>query len=347
MDARRFSRPAAILLTAWILLAGQLAQGQNVFVQGVQPLIYTRASIPGGKIFSYEIQLRGRSMLWADVKADRPGEPLSLWVTDPENNRLLHSSKNFRYFRLQRSGQPKGPNDRRLQTPIEADGTYFFSVDNSRSRQAGRNVQLDVYLELDLSTEESRELEAKLEHFYGALKKVFRFRDFQIRSEPCGFVNAFSSPRGYITLCRELIRSLSEQKSLSALPFILFHEVGHTFLRLWGEPEYDNEELADSFATAFLMLGGMEDWAQQTAAWWADQSSEREAIAKLRIDDRHSLSAQRARNILRDLGRKDEVLRRWQKVFVRNMQTEALKALEGETTSWVDREAVRKELRSR
>jgi len=347
VDARRVSRAASILLAACILLAGQLAQAQNVFVQGIRPLIYSRVTVPGGKVFSYEVQLEGRSMLWADVRADRPGVLVSLWVTDLENNRLLHSGKQFRYFRLERSGEPRDPNDRRLRTLIEANGAYFFSVDNRRPPLASRNLQLNVYLELDHATKESRELEARLEQFYGALKKVFMFQDFQVRSEPCGFVNAFSSPRGDITLCQELIQSFAEQKISTALAFILFHEVGHTFLKLWGEPEWDNEELADSFATAFLIFGGMEDWARQTATWWAQQSSDREALAKLRADDRHPLSIQRARNILRDLGRKDEVLRRWQKVFIRNMRTEALRDIEKSPPPWADVGQVRAELSRR
>jgi hypothetical protein len=45
------------------------------------------------------------------------------------------------------------------------------------------------------------------------------------------------------------------------------------------------------------------------------------------MDDRHSLSPQRARNIIRWSNNADDIVLRWQRVFVPQMQTAALQGM--------------------
>ncbi len=69
-----------------------------------------------------------------------------------------------------------------------------------------------------------------------------------------------------------------------------------------------------------------------------------EALNKLWLDDRHTLSPQRARNITRWLNQREALLRRWQKVLVPNLQTPVLTSLDKATDTWIDHDFVRSEL---
>src|SRR5262249_46746932 len=145
---------------------------------------------------------------------------------------------------------------------------------------------------------------------------------FNIAIRHCGVENAFSNPN--ITLCAELIQSLGKQRLDSALAFVFLHELGHTLLRGWGLPMWDNEDAADEFATVLMKMGHQDAAALQAAQWWATQTNAQEALSKLWVDDRHTVSPQRARNIIHWLNDTDQLLDRWKRVFVPNMQTDAL-----------------------
>ena len=71
-----------------------------------------------------------------------------------------------------------------------------------------------------------------------------------------------------------------------------------------------------------------------------------EAITKVFRDDRHPLSVQLARNILRWL-RDPLLVRKWQKVFVPHMQTVRLERLQAKSFNWLDRHLIGQELATR
>jgi hypothetical protein len=161
----------------------------------------------------------------------------------------------------------------------------------------------------------------------------------------CGFENAFSDPN--ITICIELIEDLANKDLDSALAFILFHELGHTLLGDWGLPLSDNEDVQDEFATVLCLMAEAKESATAAAQFWANLTSEEEALSKLYIDDRHTISPQRARNIVNWISQQDELLRRWQKMLIPNMQSDALRELDKETDPWISHELIRSELKRR
>ncbi len=95
------------------------------------------------------------------------------------------------------------------------------------------------------------------------------------------------------------------------------------------------------------MMARQQASALEAARWWAAQASVTEVQAKLWVDDRHTLSPQRARNIIRWLNQESDLLRRWQKILVPNIQTEALKSLDQMSEGWVDHALIRVELEKR
>lgn len=86
--------------------------------------------------------------------------------------------------------------------------------------------------------------------------------------------------------------------------------------------------------------------ALEAAQWWSNQVSTTDAVAKMWMDDRHTLSPQRARNIGHWLNNERELIPRWQKLMIPNMQTEVLQALMRNPEGF-NREAVRAELSRR
>jgi hypothetical protein len=95
-------------------------------------------------------------------------------------------------------------------------------------------------------------LEPTYEFYYLMLKMLLNFLDFNIYFKYCGQENAFSTPD--IIICNEYVAKLVNGNHEGALPWIFFHEVGHSLLRLWDYPLWDNEDAADEFATVLLLL---------------------------------------------------------------------------------------------
>ncbi len=194
------------------------------------------------------------------------------------------------------------------------------------------------------------EAEKKLREFERKLNKIFIFEPFPIRAKKCGAPTAFAGSTG-IVLCREYAQKLygtlgDKAKAADALLFTVFHEVGHVLLKQWNYPFFDNEDVADEFATVVMIMLGQRERVRAKAEYFSANPSVAEAIAKAFRDDRHSLSAQRARNILRWLD-DPQLVHNWQKVFVPHIQTTVLEKLQKTPTSWTDLALVEEELTAR
>ena len=221
---------------------------------------------------------------------------------------------------------------------IPASGHYYLVLDNSKGIKsadatihvaAGRG-EADL---LGITPEKDMDLDTaptgiKLSQINDELAKVFIFDPFPITVNKCGKADAYSDKKSII-LCQEFITKLQKslddkEKTSQVLLFVVFHEVGHTLLYQWGYPFYDNEGIADEFATVLLIMVGEKEHLQTTARYLASNTAVSELLGKAFRDDRHPLSIQRARNIVNwvnDSGR----IERWQTVFVPHLQTSVLK----------------------
>jgi hypothetical protein len=204
-------------------------------------------------------------------------------------------------------------------------GVYQLIVDNSEAWLLPRQVQLYVYSVSPTPTTEALGAEKTLDAAFGNVGKLFIFPSFKIQIRHCGMVNAFSNPN--ITLCTELVESLQDQHLEQAISFVFFHELGHSMMRLWGLPLADNEDVADEFATVCMIMAKQQQPALQAAQWWAAQTSQQEALSKVWHDDRHTVSPQRARNVIHWLNQPDDLLQRWVRLMTPHLQTNALQGL--------------------
>ena len=229
---------------------------------------------------------------------------------------------------------------------IPTTGDYYLLLDNRASAEP-RKVRLKVRAS---SGSRQGTAEITLTAFSESLKQLFVFQPFPIRVKRCGAPRAFAGPSG-IVLCAEyseqLARTLGDRaKAADAVLFTLFHELGHVLLAQWRYPSFDNEEVADEFATAVMTMLGQRARVRAKAEFFSKNASVADAISKLFRDDRHPVSAQRARNILR-WADDPTLVRKWQPVFVPHMQTAVLRRLLASPPAWADRELIARELTGR
>lgn len=315
----------------------------NVSVEPSRDLVKTTTKVSAGQKTYYTLTLTGGSTFYAFFTVNGGfNRKLSVWLLDEPNFHLYQANQRFNYYQGT-AGEIRGVGQYKFGVP--ATGRYYLVLDNTGALMMGRTVSLYGFEVYPGETREIANERVAYEKLYGAMQKLFEFRDFNIYVQHCGTSNAWSNPD--ITICRELSTDLTGQGLNGAVFFVFMHELGHTLLKLWDYPLFDNEDVADEFATVMTILLEQEDTARQAAQWWAASPSKNEAIAKLYANDRHTLSPQRARNIDSWLAKSNDLMHRWQKIFVPNLKTEALKALVTHQKPWVDQNLIQTELAKR
>jgi hypothetical protein len=314
-----------------------------VYVEPWQTLVRQTVPVIAGRAAFFNFNLpHGAKLLTEFMVEGGLNNKVSVLLLDEQNYQHYAAKQPFNTFKGT-SGDLRGVG--RYVFEVPNDGTYYIVMDNGRAWLMQRQVTLHLDAILPGPTAESERQADAFNKSYDLLKKAFIFPDFHISVKHCGVENAFSDPN--ITLCAELIEALQDKGLGGAMGFVFFHELGHTMLRTWGYPLSDNEDVADEFATVFLIMSHQQQSAMEAAKWWASQTSTGDAVAKVFMDDRHTLSPQRARNILHWLQNDNELVSRWMKIFIPNMQTDVVRSLLNDPTIHVDRELVLSELRKR
>jgi hypothetical protein len=319
------------------------AQQSAVYIEPSHDLIRQTVQVAAGRALQYNFTLVRGSTLTAQFQVSGgANNQIRVWLLDAPNYQRYLAHQQYVYF-PGTAGSVRQAAKYTFRVPQTS--IYFLVLDNSGAWLLPRTVHLYVYAILTEPTTEQVELQNQLNAGYQGIKRLFIFDDFRISIRHCGVENAFSNPD--ITICTELVATLHDQNLDEAVAFVLFHELGHTLLRLWNYPLWDNEDAADEFATTILILGKKKEMALKAAQWWASQTSEKEALSKLWMDDRHSVSPQRARNIIRWLNQEDELVRRWLRILVPNMQTQALVSMRDDPDPRLDKNLIRAEIERR
>jgi hypothetical protein len=264
---------------------------------------------------------------------------------------LLLDAEDYARFPSPKHPVFRGKTSDRLEISVlaPASGDYYVLIDN-RTGSDARAVALTLSGEVEEGGGSDAEAEAELRDFEARMAAMFAFEPFPIRVETCGKPQTTADSAG-VVLCREYAVLLHERlqhprKMGDALLFTLFHEVGHVLLAQWGQPTFADEETADEFATAVMVMLGHGERVRAMAEVFRADPSLLDALAKTFRDERHSLSESRVQTIL---SRVDDpsLVRRWQTVFVPHMQTAVLERLKREPTTWSDLALVDRELEAR
>jgi hypothetical protein len=318
-------------------------QRSAVYIEPSESLVRQVVQVPAGRFLPFNFTLTRGSALTTEFKVEGGvNKTIKVWLLDATNYQLYQAGQRFSYFEGT-SGSVRQIANYTFKVPET--NIYYLVLDNTSALMLPRTVDLYAYAILPEPTPEQIDFQKKMTASYQELKSTFVFDDFQISFRHCGVVNAFSNPN--VTICSELVENLHDNNLDDAVAFVFFHELGHSLMKLWGLPLYDNEDVADEFATTMTIMGKQQKMALHAAQWWASQTSEQEAMSKLWIDDRHTISPQRARNIIHWLNSDDELVRRWLKLLIPNMQTEALRSMLNDADPRIDKELVRGELGKR
>ena len=315
----------------------------TVSIEPSQPLVRNTTQVAPHQALQYNFPLTaGTALVARFLVSGGANGSIKVWLLDSTNFQLYQAHRQYSYFQGT-SGSVRGVGHYVFRVP--RDDIYYLLLDNSGAWLLPRTVNLYAYSVLPVKSPETLAAEKTAADNFSKLGQVFIFPQFHLDIRHCGVANAFSNPN--ITVCTELVEELQEKQLGEAAGFVLFHELGHTLLRTWGYPLWDNEDAADEFATVMLIIAKQQKTALEAAQYWASKTSDQEAMAKIWMDDRHTLSPQRARNIIHWLNQQDDLLQRWFRVFVPNLQTNALFGAFNDSDRRIDKEAVRAELQRR
>lgn len=227
---------------------------------------------------------------------------------------------------------------------VPATGNYYLILDNSKNVEktqvtakisAGRDsTDLSIDSGRNDMISDSEVWGVHLSKINEELAKIFIFDPFPITVNKCGAENAYSSKKSVI-LCQEYIAKVQKalndkEKTSEVLLFVIFHEIGHVLLYQWNYPFYDNESIADEFATVLLVMIGQKEKLRATAKYFASNTTGAELLGKAFVDDRHPLSIQRARNIVNWV-KDPKRIEHWQTVFIPHLQTTVLQRWQNES----------------
>jgi hypothetical protein len=263
---------------------------------------------------------------------------------------LLLSSEDYRRNAVERPIF-KGTTSDRLSFSVVApkDGDYYVVIDN-RAGSGARSAKLTVSGETRTpSGDGASGRDADLQKFERRLSVLFDFEPFPIRVGSCP--SGAQVEGEAVVLCEEYLdqlrRKLEDRSKIEdVLLFTLLHEIGHALLRQWRYPTYASEETADEFATVLLVMLNQEERLEAQAEFFHANASLLELLSKSVKNDRHPLSAQRARNIRR-WSQEEDLVRRWQPVLVPHMRTPVLQKLREAPKPWTDVALVERELAER
>jgi hypothetical protein len=216
-------------------------------------------------------------------------------------------------------------------------GQYIIFIDNSHSLFSSKYVTTNIWVSSEIPQELKQEIKSGFEEMYNILEEGFIFTPFDIRIKSCGQENAFSAVAdGDITICTELFENLHDRPG--AIMGIFFHELAHTLLNLWGQPNYANEQTADELAAVLLIASGEEGEAalEEFISYWGGKDTIAEATWAQHQYAPHPLSIQRLRNLSLIADNPADYISRWRPLLYERTKTEYLYQEISNPSKWSD-----------
>jgi hypothetical protein len=227
-------------------------------------------------------------------------------------------------------------------------GDHYLVLDNRRGSEP-RAVKVTVQAAPSAS-DPLQALDKVMKLLEVQLAQMLIFDPFPIGIKQCGVPHAFDETSRAV-MCTEYVSHLyavlrDKEKSSDFFISSIFYEVARQLLQEWNHPEAGENERIDEFAVALMVMLNQKSRVLGAADYAVKNPSAFNAMTKLFQDERHPLSAQRAKSVLK-WAKDSDFLKKWQPFLVPHMQTALLKRLKQKPTAWTDLSLVEKELASR
>lgn len=212
-----------------------------------------------GDIERYDVTLKVHNQNYDDIDA---------YICDQREFQKFEAGRSFRCH-----GHNRGRGVLQVNAPGGDPLPRYLVLNNSFSILLTKKITYTVGLTARLDGPERQQFQNMAQQISDEIQRMFDVPEFDVIIGPCGQVNAFSTfGSGDIKICSELIFQESERKGV--LAGIVFHEIGHSLLHLWGFPGDGNEELVDEFAIVMMHLTGDQGVAYQLAEYFAEVDPE-------------------------------------------------------------------------
>lgn len=303
-----------LLAQAEVLVSRTFQTNPLSQVVSVKAGSYWAKQLPGGRAGdTFKIQVIADNQVYKDI---------TVMVVDQENLAKLKANKPY-----QGIGQQKAATPYVFTLTRNQEGPLFLVVDNRYSLMVTKKVRVYVTWVTELRDEQITKLQGYFGHMNDVIHTILDLPDFTFIIKPLDDVNAFSTEgTGNITLSTELVAKYSSNDPV--MEWVVLHELGHTALGLWGIPGNDNEDMADEFATAFMLHS--KDGSKKVLAamsFFKDADNRSQAQHMIEHGDRHSLSIQRVRNVMSWVIDPIRVTGKWNKLLYPHMTDQTLREI--------------------
>jgi hypothetical protein len=178
-----------------------------------------------------------------------------------------------------------------------------------------------------------------MRNIQASLHDVFEVEPFAMTTRPCGRPQTFVEGDGLV-LCQDLGFGLAEVMGDQTLAtsftfFLILHQFGHITMKEWGDPEFGDEDRADRFATAVMIMSKQRQDLRNAARYLTRVRSKRAILDNAFAGDRHWLDTERMQQVY-DWSANDDVMRSWHGELIPHMTKKTLKNLRLAPPGWAD-----------
>lgn len=333
--------PIAVFISSFFYFASVISSNADVYVSDslglTLPSLYYAAEageiktidLNGGEAgIEYEIRLNSSDSTFKDVRfAICNIDELPKYISNQTSNCKIRSftgETNFNHS-------------------VETDKKDVLVIDNRASHFSTKRVYVEMYANVFLTEVQKSEVELGLQNTLNVVHEFFDVKEFDLNLIPCGSINAYSAKDdGDIYMCSELLFDTETKGIRNAFAGIFMHELGHTLLNLWNDPNFDNELTADNFAAAAMIISenfesqydteesedvSSEDVIRDLIKFFESISNISQEAQAAFLGDQHPLSIQRINNFKSILTSPKKTAERWTNSIYPHLTVAALESI--------------------
>lgn len=223
---------------------------------------------------------------------------------------------------------------------------YFLVLDNRYDLTSDKQVDYSITLNFELEGQFKQlkeKIEMGMEEASKRVSRAFIGPPISYKLRPCRgqYVDAINDNESII-VCSEDFFYILENELDGALEGLLFHNLGHSLLKSWSNPNWESEELVDEFAIVMLLLDDSQETIHPLLSYLETQVSFQQARLNPWEDNAHEATAERILNIRSTLANPEFVIERWRTILYPKMTKGGLQRVLDAAPEYADETLLKK-----